>query len=155
THELRRRELSVFRGALRVYQPGLTLEADPLRHPLVLPHRLSLADNRYAMAQVMAAGTVKDWRPDGAIPLLRDERAVAYDSRRRQTLADLGTHSEAKIEEWQRIAQEYADENSVLGMRVQDLEQDILALEAKVAALRHGLDARSVPTQQEGALDVQ
>ena len=34
------KSLSVFRRAVRTYQPGMTLDDDPFRHPLALPHQI-------------------------------------------------------------------------------------------------------------------
>jgi len=143
TDELRRRELSVFRGAARLYGPGFTQLADPYRHPLLLPPRLGSADARRSLAEVLAVGTVRSFQLDPAIPLLRDERAVAIDQKRATALAALQRSSEVDLRDWQAMAQEYADENAELHRRVKDLAAQVSDLDNKVAALRFSLAQRS------------
>ncbi|HXJ84583.1 MAG TPA: hypothetical protein VMS64_38570, partial [Candidatus Methylomirabilis sp.] len=154
TDELRRRELSVFRGAARVYGAGFTQQADPYKHPLLFPSRLANAETRRSLAEVLAVGTVRLFRLDPAIPLLRDERAVIIDQKRAYALDTMARSSKADLQDWQAMAQEYADENAELRQRVKDLVAQVGDLDNKIAALRYALSQRAPEASAEPAHEV-
>jgi TolA-binding protein len=142
TRELGRKELSVFRGAARLYGPKFRADSNPLQHPLVFPKRLADPPGRMALAQVLALATARVGTVDPAIPILRDERAVQADQRRATVLDNLRRQATASVEQWQRIAEDYATANDSLRARIRELEVEVQSLDSKARALQHNLAQR-------------
>lgn len=149
TRELADKTLSVFNGAGRLYNPGFTKASDPFRHPLLPPRRIKDPDQRYTVASTLALETIRQFKEHAAIPLLRDERAVALDKRRAAVLATLRNSTSTDITTWKGLADDYAQDNSALRATVRDLNNTVDDLndkvrfyEDKLSALEYALRAQ-------------
>lgn len=151
TRELGSRSLSCFRGAMRVYLAGFSLQADPWQHPLILPHQLAVAGRRLRLAQTLALLTTRRFAEDPRLAELREERTVAL-LQRQQTMAKqmaASIRDAADKHDYVQLADAYATENSALKHELarlqaenEDLRDRIGQLESKVKALGYALRAR-------------
>lgn len=149
TRELADKTISVFNGAARLYHPGFTKASDPFRHPLLPPRRLLDDAQRYTVASTLALETVRQFKDDAAIPLLRDERAVALDKKRESVLASLRDEASSDLSTWKGLAEDYAQDNRALQALLRDQENSVRDLtdkigfyEDKVSALEYALRAQ-------------
>ncbi len=141
THELDGARLSCYNGAVRVYLPGFTKEADPLRHPLLLPRQIKDRKSRVRLAQYLARLSVRYYEPDDAIPKLRDLRALHDDQRRRAQLnhAYSAASKAGDAETWQMLAEEYSLENEKLRNEGDSLREQLRIAQQNVRALSQSL----------------
>ena len=144
TREVGRRELSCFRGALRVYLPGLRRDSDPFKHPLLTPRFLKEPADRLRLAQYLAARLIQSFRVDPRFHELRDERALKNQEHRSNLLQALekSRSSTADLAEWRDLAESYAKDNRELKEQVSALEDQLAEAEQKIGALRYALGER-------------
>jgi regulator of replication initiation timing len=155
TDQLRRRVLSCFRGAARIYLPGLDYGADPMKHPLLLPHALSDSERRMKVAQFLAASTVGRFKEDQQLVdtrnHLRDLRAAAYSFQQRERILGLEKRAADNVEgSWSSLVGEnerLLADNDDLRRRLAEAEARSEHLEADKRALIYQLRAASA---QEG-----
>lgn len=149
TRELRSRTLSCFHGALRVYLPGLSYDADPYRHPLLTPRHLDAALNRLRLAQFLAARTVFRFKVEDRFNQLRDERGVRAAEQRSkltdQLAAALAGQADAAV--WQALAEQYAHDNRRLLEEKRELADSLKDKEEKLKAARYALSQKGHEAQ--------
>lgn len=143
---LGRRELAVFDGALRVYNPGFNERTNPFEHPLVVGARLREKRNREQLAKRLALGTVRWYREDPMFEELREERTLAYDESRRIARNDVARAWEQARNkaDYEQIAVQIDEENQALHAELQELRERLRESEQKAAALQHALSAREL-----------
>lgn len=146
TDELGRKDLSCFHGAMRLYMPGFSRESRPANHPLLLPRRLALPSERLRLAQVLTTVTVSSYAEEPFVAELRDERAVAQDTKRTALLSSLeGAKKEALDgNDFRQLAELYSQQNSQLLAEVDRLRDALEDANHKVTALQYALAQRTV-----------
>jgi hypothetical protein len=143
TETLRRRELSCYHGALRLYWPGLSSDSDPLDHPLVFPTRLVRETERRKLGRWLAYVGGQRFREEVRLLELRHDRGV----RRERTKRDLARQLEAlrgtaaRAEEWRTLAEEYSREAEELRRERDDLVMRLQVAEQEVRTLRYARGA--------------
>jgi len=132
------KRLSVFRAAARVYLPGFRNHDDPLKHPLVLGHRVGVRTERMRLAQWLSALTPRRFREPRRINELRDRRAVAYESARSRILGELAARREEArdAESYREIVDLAVEENRALDERNRALQDELQEARAKIEWLR-------------------
>ncbi|MGC1301788.1 MAG: hypothetical protein WA840_05380 [Caulobacteraceae bacterium] len=152
------KRMSVFNGAVRLYQPGLSeMDEDPFAHPLWLRH--ALAENllfRQLAGRALSAAFLD--RSEGAFPryaavreasmrLSHQSGARGSDPSREGMDAALRQAVEAAEErdEWHSLALEEQERRIDAEKDVERLKLEIARLEAKSEALEYNL------SQQQGA----
>jgi hypothetical protein len=132
------KRLSVFRAGVRVYLPGFRNNDDPLKHPLLLGHRVGVRSERIRLAQWLSVLTPRRFREPGRINEFRDRRAVAYESARSRVLLELATkREEARDADSYREMFELAlNENRTLDEQNKTLQDELQEAKAKIEWLR-------------------
>jgi hypothetical protein len=140
-------------GAVRIFWPGLSSESKPYQHPLWTSRRiLGRADGKEVETlrnqlrrTVMSASATSVVRP-AAIDEIRAAASMARFEGLRATAAS--------VEEWERIAELYADENIQLRTEVHSLEEKVAELSESLrvadsdrAALKYQLRTLGQETQ--------
>lgn len=153
TDTLRRKELSCFHGAMRIYWPGLRSDSDPLDHPLVMPGRLARGSERLKLARWLACASGERFREEVALLELRHERSIHRERGKMQLTRQLESmrNSAQKAEEWRSLAEEFStearklrEERDELLMRLQVVEQELNTLRF---SRRSGVAPRSSPAR--------
>lgn len=134
-------QLSVFDGAARCYLPGFNRDANPLEHPLIFPGQFhSTAANR--LWNWLAANTVQWHTVDAFIEDRRAERDIFESAERIRLQGEnrKALHEAKDKDEYKKLAEEYADENSkhletieLLNQELKDQKFELDALKEKVA----------------------
>lgn len=157
------REFACFDGAIRIYWPGLTSSEDPFRHQRWLAGRLRgfgddpkitrerfRAQVRALVMRAAALGVVRPQEIDGI-------RSAAA----RRAYAAMKAHA-TSLEDYQKLAEAYADENELLRKRVEDLnaqlavaQQRVLEVEERQASLAARAEKAEKRLQHHGAPDDQ
>jgi len=134
SHELHDRRLSCFGGALRVYMPGFDAGADPFKHPLLLPRRLSQPSERLKLANTLAWFTTRRYQRNPVLLELRDERAIEYEEHYRRLVADLQARKAQARDaaEWEAFAEEVMQQDAKLADEVEDIRDRLRTAESRI-----------------------
>lgn len=162
------KRMSVFRGAARLYQPGLSeANEDPFAHPLWLPHHYDHGSvGRQIASRVLPAAFLD--RSEHAFPRYAEVRDAAsrLEARARRAPtsappADLLAISELRATElgeerdtWMSLAEEQQGRRLAAENEVERLKAEVARLEAKANMLEFNLGQRSEP-EAERSVDRQ
>lgn len=153
------REMSCFRGAMRLYQPDLKTEPDPARHPLFFPPQIKQVALRRQIAESLARATVRRYVTDHRLLHLRDSRAFVQEADRilLEDRLRQATSNSATVQEWMQLASQYSEDlsrqvfdNEQQRKRIERLLAENQRLDGKVKALLYALREKGV---QEDADD--
>ena len=155
TEVLQGPSLSCFNGAVRVYMPGLRADSDPFQHPLWTLGRVRDQPTRMRVAFRLSATTAREFSPDQRLNVLRDERALAAEVRRRRLEEQLAVARKGASDSmaFDAIVDDYERENRGLKARVATLEEEREDLEKRNAGLLYALQSAQGADSAPGELE--